>query len=229
VERAIGSPWLAAQAAAGGLGTPRRLRPCREVLDRVRQFAHENALRRAAAAVLVYSRSAPTCDTLRRLEAQFRVLDADGNGTISAQELVQAYQETHGLDEEEAAWIFNQLDMDGDNEVHHSEFLTATLGLDMLKQKDTVQEVFSRFDLDNDGKIDRQEMLTVLGPSFCGTPTQDIFDELDKNGDCVIDLDEFSSMLSDGRLSVSTGSTVGAAAFQPESEPPPSGAAPEDG
>jgi Ca2+-binding EF-hand superfamily protein len=147
---------------------------------------------------------------LRRLEAQFDALDADGNGTISAQELVQAFQETLGLSADEGSWIFRQLDIDGDTEIHHSEFLTAALGRDLLRREGTVQEVFSRFDLDKDGKIDRKEMLSVLGPTFCGTPTHQIFEELDTNGDSAIDMDEFSCMMSE---------PVGG--FQPEFEPPP--------
>lgn len=217
-EQALQHPWLVAAAASKCWGPQVPVRLSKTVLERVRRFAHESAVRRAAAALVVYSRGIPGFDeSARLLEAQFRALDADGNGTISAGELVQALQETLGVPPKEAAWIFSQLDVDGDTELHHSEFLAAAMGAHLLRCTDTVREAFSRFDLDRDGKIDLGELLAVLGPRFCGTPTQDIFNQLDKNGDSAVDLDEFSSCIA-SPSSLERGSS---AFDQPELEPPP--------
>jgi len=159
-----------------------------------------------------------TCSSARQVEAQFQALDADGNGTVSVSELQKALRQTLGVSEEEAFWIFSQLDLDGDEELHLCEFLAAAMGSHLLRCADTVQEAFSMFDLDRDGKIDLMELQKVLGPLFCGTPTKDIFDALDTNGDNSVDLAEFSVGLaltrSPRRMPMSVPS-------QPETEPPP--------
>merc|ERR1712032_784565 len=133
---------------------------------------------------------------MEHLEAQFRALDVDGNGTISAAELVQAMQQTLGVPRSEAFWIFSQLDVDGDTNIHLSEFLAAATGANLLRSNGIAHEAFSHFDLDQNGKIDLGELTTVLGSRFCGVPTHQIFSELDKNGDLSVDIDEFSSVIA---------------------------------
>jgi len=213
-EQALQHPWLVGSDCANALGGRQVPVPLsHDVLERIVHFAHESAVRRAAAALIVYSCSAPSVDeTACLLQAQFHALDVDGNGMISFAELGQALRETLGVTQAEAEWIFSQLDYDGDEELHHSEFLAAAMGTRLLCCAENVREAFSRFDLDSDGKIDLGELLAVLGPRFCGTPTQDIFDQLDINGDRGVDLDEFS---------MSIASSVMSSPFQPELEPAP--------
>merc|ERR1712072_799899 len=66
----------------------------------------------------------------------------------------------------------------------------------LLHSHIAVDKAFNCFDASKDGNIHPTEMTGILGESFCGKPTQHIFSEMDKNGDRVIDYDEFSSMVS---------------------------------
>jgi len=237
-EQALQHPWVTTLRGKTRPNGPQAAVPLsRDVLERVRCFAHESAVRRASAALVVYSRGELYSDLSRDLEAQFRALDVDGNGTISASELVQALETTLGITSREANFIFGQLDIDGDSMIHHSEFLAAAMGAEVLQCHHAVREAFSRFDLDQDGKIELGEWLSVLGPSFCGKPTHEIFRELDKNGDCFVDLDEFAyatcGMVSQDSTAtteaweVETEATM--EAWEGETEPPPSSDATEDG
>lgn len=140
-EKAMQHPWLTNSTPSFSCG-PQSCAPLSAtVLESVRRFAHESAVRRAAAALMVYSCGTPFHDDgVRMVEAQFRALDSDGNGTISVTELVEALKETLGVSQAEAAWIFRQLDLDGDLELHHSEFLAAAMGSHLLRCADTVRE-----------------------------------------------------------------------------------------
>lgn len=192
-EQAMQHPWVLAFGAAGSVGPEAPVPLSTDVLESIVRFAHESAARRMAAALIVYSCGVPRIDeTAQLLEAQFQALDADGDGTVSLGELEQALRVSLGVKKEEAEWIFEQLDYDGDAKLHHSEFLAAAMGTRLLCRAEAVREAFSRFDLDSDGKIDLGELLAVLGPRFCGKSTQAIFEELDTNGDRGVDLDEFS-------------------------------------
>lgn len=164
------------------------------VLDKVRRFAHENHVRRAVAAMTVYSTAGGSLGERENLVEAFRELDVDGDGVISASELVLGLRQALGISHEEAQWIFNQLDTDGDARIHFHEFMTAATGANVLQQG-SIEEAFSKFDLDRNGTIELPELETMLGTQFCGTPTHQIFAELDKNGDNSVDLREFSSML----------------------------------
>jgi len=218
-EEALQHPWLTT-LTGGPPGTPGQKAAVplsRDVLERVRCFAHESPVRRASAALVVYSRGRLVSEQAHDLEAQFSALDVDGNGTISATELVQALETTLGISPSEANFIFGQLDLDGDTMIHHSEFLAAAMGAEVLQCSHAVHEAFSRFDLDRDGKIELGEWQSVLGEHFCGTPTHEIFRELDKNGDCFIDFDEF--VYANSRERDSSLASATSTPFQPETEP----------
>lgn len=164
------------------------------VLDKVRRFAHENHVRRAVAAMLVYSDEGGEMGDREHLIEAFRELDVDGDGVISVSELVQGLRRALGIPHSEAQWIFNQLDTDGDARIHFHEFTIAATGASLLRQGD-IRETFRQFDLDRNGTIELPELERMLGTEFCGTPTHQIFAELDSNGDNSVDLTEFSSML----------------------------------
>jgi len=167
----------------------------RSILQRICNFAKSNAIRRAAAALIIYSQNPPTGDEMALMEAQFSAIDIDNTGTISMTELVEALKQTLNISHQEATLVFQQIDLDGDEEIHYSEFLVAAMGAHLLRYNNAVQAAFAGFDLDNDGKIQFEELTTVLGSSFCGQPTQDIFrTALNVDGD-TIDLEQFRSVV----------------------------------
>ena len=62
----------------------------------------------------------------------FRLLDADGNGMLTRQELVEGYKKVYGNKmvsdqiKEEVEEIINKLDIDGDLRIGFSEFAVGT-------------------------------------------------------------------------------------------------------
>jgi len=106
-----------------------------------------------------------------------------------------------GITAERCRWVFDQLDLVGDRQIQRSEFLAAVLGARLLRSEAEIHKAFNCFDLAKDGKIHPAELVGVLGNTFCGKPTKDIFAQLDTNGDHVIDFNEFSVMVNDPRCS----------------------------
>lgn len=189
---ALQHPWFASMPVARSVSlVPEIL--SKQILERVCHFAHENAVRKAAAALVLYRHGLPTHDNVEQLEVQFAALDGNGNGTVSAAELVKALEETLHIPKDEGELIFSRLDFDGDATIKRSEFLAACTGASLLCCSEAIWEVFQTFDINQDGKIELEELQSVLGHHFCGKDTRILFDELDKDGSGAIDLDEFTA------------------------------------
>ncbi len=61
---------------------------------------------------------------LDEMKKQFQTIDADGNGTISAQELKEALKMSgEKLSNKEINKIFKSIDENGDNLINYNEFL----------------------------------------------------------------------------------------------------------
>jgi len=164
-----------------------------EILQGLVRFASQSHLCRAAAASLVYAQDVLVAEDLRSLEAQFQMLDANEDGSISVSELSVALNQTLGILAEDAQKIFRTLDLDGDAGIQYSEFLAAIVGSKVLAQPNSIEEAFKHFDFIGKGTIHLNELEAMLGRQFCGTSTAQIFEGLDVNDDNRIDLQEFSA------------------------------------
>lgn len=191
-EQALMHPWLTIKSPRKQRSADSALAPS-GALSKLRDWARHSALKRATVALMVYAEGTPTCDDVRNLEDAFKLLDSDGNGKISCEELVKALQQNLQISEEEGRWIFKQIDIDGDMEIHYSEFLAAALGSMMLQSDEDILSVFERFDHDQDGHIKTTELESVLGDQFCGTATKDIFKRIDVDNNGKVCIEEFKT------------------------------------
>ncbi|XP_072325549.1 calcium-binding protein 8 isoform X3 [Scyliorhinus torazame] len=100
----------------------------------------------------------------------FRVLDRDGNGFISKQELGMAMRSLGYMPSEvELAIIMQRLDMDGDGQVDFDEFMTI-LGPKLLSSEvregfhgSTIDSIFWQFDMQ---RITLEELKHILFHAF---------------------------------------------------------------
>jgi len=164
-----------------------------QILQGLVRFASQSLVCRAVVASLVYAQGMLFARDLHSLEAQFRMLDANEDGVISASELYVALNHTLGTSPEDAQRIFRSLDLDGDAGIQYSEFLVASVGNKVLGQPNSIEEAFKHFDFLGKGTIQLSELEAMLGGQFCGTSTAQIFGALDMNHDNRVDLQEFSA------------------------------------
>uniref|UniRef100_A0A9J8AXR9 Calneuron 1 n=1 Tax=Cyprinus carpio carpio TaxID=630221 RepID=A0A9J8AXR9_CYPCA len=109
-------------------------------------------------------------EELDEIREAFRVLDRDGNGFISKQELGMAMRSLGYMPSEvELAIIMQRLDMDGDGQVDFDEFMTI-LGPKLLSSEtregflgNTIDSIFWQFDMQ---RITLEELKHILFHAF---------------------------------------------------------------
>ncbi|KAL1260597.1 hypothetical protein QQF64_008424, partial [Cirrhinus molitorella] len=109
-------------------------------------------------------------EELDEIREAFRVLDRDGNGFISKQELGMAMRSLGYMPSEvELAIIMQRLDMDGDGQVDFEEFMTI-LGPKLLSSEtregflgNTIDSIFWQFDMQ---RITLEELKHILFHAF---------------------------------------------------------------
>ncbi|CAG9321820.1 unnamed protein product [Blepharisma stoltei] len=131
----------------------------------------------------------------------FKSLDTDNSGTLSKAELIEGYTMLYGnqIDdiEGEVDRIMSQVDTDKSGEIDYTEFIAATLNKNRLLSRERLEAAFKAFDLDNSGTICAGELKALLGKhhNYDEDMWQDIVNEVDQNGDGLIDLREFTEMM----------------------------------
>ncbi|KAM8797330.1 calcium-binding protein 8 [Eudromia elegans] len=108
--------------------------------------------------------------SIAEIREAFRVLDRDGNGFISKQELGMAMRSLGYMPSEvELAIIMQRLDMDGDGQVDFDEFMTI-LGPKLVSSEgrdgflgNTIDSIFWQFDMQ---RITLEELKHILYHAF---------------------------------------------------------------
>ncbi|CAK91783.1 unnamed protein product (macronuclear) [Paramecium tetraurelia] len=129
----------------------------------------------------------------------FQEIDKNGDGTVSKDELYQAYLKIHKGNKLAAETVveelFPQLDANGSGIVDFSEFITATINKEKSLSRQRIEQSFKLFDLDGNGLITKQELNELFDEEIDEEMWQEILDQCDNDNDGMINLNEFINLL----------------------------------
>lgn len=169
-----------------------------ELLNNMRSFRLQHKLQ---AAVLTYITSQLiTSQEKDKLQNTFIFLDLNGDGKLSTDELIEAFNQIFGSEvnaQKEVNNIMMQLDMDHNGYIDYTEFVLATINKSWLVTKENLIATFSVFDKDGNGTISPYEIKQLLGVGTSVTDEEwkELISEIDLNGDGEISIEEFVMMM----------------------------------
>lgn len=139
--------------------------------------------------------------SLRKLEKVFYELDVDRDGVISIHELFNKFKCEMPEEQarKEAERIMMTVDNDFSGQIDYTEFLRAALEEESYVCKENLIKAFYYFDKNCSGSIDKVELMSWLaeGAVIPMEVIEQLIEEADKNGDGVIDIEEFQALLLD--------------------------------
>ena len=167
-------------------------------LQNLRDFNCKSKLREAVH-VYIASQISSHKD-LKFFKKCFQEIDKNGDGRITKDELFQEYSKRMSKEEAEkiSYEIVNRLDQDEDGNIDYTEFLASCIERQKQISLDNLEIAFNMFDIDRSGTITINEIKMILndGENQDDAIYQEILNEADSNGDGVIDLREFLSLMS---------------------------------
>ena len=149
--------------------------------------------------ILTFIASRLNENDINDLSKLFEMFDFDHDGQISFEEFqhVLLNVKSNEIKENEIKDIFNSLDTDKNGKIDYTEFLASCLEKKIYLNKDRLHEAFSVFDKDNDGVMTKEDIMTVLQLKNDDNKELDkIIKIIDKNGDGVIDENEFEEFMN---------------------------------
>ncbi|CAG9334218.1 unnamed protein product [Blepharisma stoltei] len=171
----------------------------RTIFSNLQNFRAGRSLQKATFSFIASQLS--TKEEKEEMLSLFKSLDTDNSGTLSRAELIEGYTMLYGnqIDDiqGEVERIMSQVDTDKSGEIDYTEFIAATLNKNRLLSRERLEAAFRAFDLDNSGTITAEELKVILGKhnTYDEDMWQEIVNEVDLNGDGVIDLREFTEMM----------------------------------
>ncbi|KAM1274652.1 hypothetical protein ACFX2I_024499 [Malus domestica] len=126
------------------------------VLSRMKQFSTMNKLKKMALRVIAERLSEEEIGGLREI---FKMIDADGSGSITFDELKEGLRKVGSeLMEFEIKDLMKAADIDSSETIDYGEFLAATVHLNKLEREENLLSAFSFFDKDGSGFITIDEL-----------------------------------------------------------------------
>jgi calcium-dependent protein kinase len=143
----------------------------------------------------------------QNLERVFKMLDENGDGYLSIEELNEYLSKNKAslnpMTVGELKKLL-QLICTGKGKINYTQFLASTISEQALCTKDNLIKVFRMLDIDGNGYVDKAEMLQVLSQyehlsqENALLQTNEIFKSTDVNSDGKIDFNEFVAVMCRG-------------------------------
>ena len=168
-------------------------------LNNLKSFTSEQKLRQAFLSFITSQMMTKELD--KTLSESFRAIDKNGDGRLSREELVDAYQQIMPVEEAMSTVeaIMVNVDVNHSGYIDYSEFILACANYTKLLSKANLETAFSAFDKDGSGKISAAELKAMLDAN--SEVSEEVWTaliaEADQNGDGEIEFREFSRLLLD--------------------------------
>ncbi|XP_038890963.1 calmodulin-like protein 8 [Benincasa hispida] len=137
---------------------------------------------------------------ISEFQEAFCLLDKDGDGCITIEELATAIRSLHhNPTEEELQMMMNEVDVNGNGSIEFGEFFN--LMAKKMKENEAEEELseaFKLFDMDEDGYISPDELKHVMihmVEKLTDEEVEQMVNEADLDGDGLIDYEEFVKMM----------------------------------
>ena len=138
-------------------------------------------------------------DELKLLKKLFFELDVKGVGVITKDELFKGMEECYDrkITREESDEIFGNIDYDNNGTISFDEFVKAAIDKKKLLTDEKLKAAFSLFDRNGDGDIEAKELKEVIGDenNMGDKVFLEMIEEVDLDGNGVIDFEEFKTMM----------------------------------
>lgn len=193
-------------------------------VSQLKAFGKMNQMKKAALTVVA---SQLTDERLEGLKQTFMTLDENADGTLSMTEIKEGMKRSGVALPKDLEELLLSADTDGSGVVDYTEFLAATMDKKIYHQEDVVWSAFRKFDTDNSGTIDKKELAKIIGQQEVQevmhindtSEVEEIFSQVDSNGDGQIDFDEFLNMMRAAEGGKKTKSKARHSVKNPELQP----------
>ena len=129
----------------------------------------------------------------------FSAIDINGDGSLSKEEIKLGYAKFFDkqYSDEELDALFDRVDADGSGEIGYSEFVVGTMNENCNISNEKLQFAFKLFDLDGGGTITPDEVKQILKIMNPFLDADQLFKQMDINGDGDVSFDEFIDAMKD--------------------------------
>ncbi|KAF3454329.1 hypothetical protein FNV43_RR04776 [Rhamnella rubrinervis] len=139
-------------------------------------------------------------EQIAEFQEAFCLLDKDGDGCITIEELATAIKSLdENPTEEELKNMISEVDVDGNGTVEFGEFLNLMdRKMKENEAEEELKEAFRVFDKDQDGYISPNELRQVminLGERLTDEEVEQMIREADLDGDGLVNYEEFVRMM----------------------------------
>jgi calcium-dependent protein kinase len=168
------------------------------IMDKLKNFKYLSKFQETALAFLVHN--SLHLEEVREIYKVFSLLDADLDGKITKQELIDTMKDIYKNESEtqiikEVDLIFKCLDNDGNGSIEYEEFIRAAIGKKSLLSDNILLFAFNFFDKDNSGDITIEEMKGIFGGEVDDKIIYKMVKDIDENNDGQINFEEFKVMM----------------------------------
>merc|ERR1719461_2220836 len=183
-------PWLLGKELGGRLKAP-----VDADVNRAMKFFHRNCQLQSEILLVLKNCKYLSSHQEAAVKKTFQTIDLNGDGLISEDELFQAL---HAIDSsltrQDAKSIMLTVDANSNGVLEYDELLSSRINRKLISKEERMRKVFKCLDVDGSGTLTAVEIqgaLISIHPKIETGECNDLLKEADKNGDGVIDYEEW--------------------------------------
>ena len=170
-----------------------------KILLRMKSFRKTSKLKEAIHTFIISKIMDPK--VFKQEDTVFSMLDVNKDGMVSTEEITEVLRNEMPTEEAEmySEMIMDHVDSDKNGYIDYTEFLRATVKNTRVCTKENLLNAFKYFDSNGNGTIEFDELSSALtdGATISQGLLNDLMNEMDRNQDGKIDLEEFESLLEE--------------------------------